>query len=664
MKSAYLIIAALLLSTAYASASSSVQANVIVACPFKIALSALADYPLLGTAHINFTINSLDSCTSPSLPGYFSILSSSSGNVLYQKSISSGIISPTPVEYDYTFNTLALGNITAIAKVNFTNNGYSNQSEKTFQILNPANVIVTSITSQSQIIQNSPMQVFISLLNKGQYASGNILLNFSISGPRSSVFSVNATALSPGQSENVTVTLLNATISTGSYTANVFAVYYYGNTLKDSSTKQFTYSVVAQSSPAQSTSGGSVGTASTGSPIAGLSILSTPLYVTLLDGTSSISSISLQNTGNAQETVTISIPSAFSNLLSVSADNLTIQPGDSITVDLLFNAPKGAISGRYIIPVNITTSSGLRRITQTEYVASSIYSNSSSNLVLLNQINMINNSDSAAGLLSIQNPQGENLSNIMLETSIPSTLVQNISQISTYGLPATIAAENGRYVITWSAGSLPKGSDVYAYYTIQNITTQTLLAKISNFAALPSQESPQNLLKIVNVNVPIVYTNSTATLQVDMLYTGTTPEPILFVLGGSSSIFIKNNTQSVNASPNDNIVRQFEIQTGPNPSTVLLTLYVYSANANLSYSIPLVVLPKTAEQSTQIVVETGGAQQSQLSHQDIAALSLVGVVILAAALVYIAKVGSRRVRYNPDRAYKLKRLSDKIDTEE
>ncbi len=657
------LLLAFMVAMAFASTSANIQANVTVACPFKIGVNALPSYPLLGMGNINFTINSLDSCSYPTSNGYFSILNAGNGNVLYQKPITASI-SQTPTEYDYTFNTLAIGNITAIAKVNFSTLNYYNQSERTFEILSPANIIITGFSSQSQIIQDSQMQFFISIENNGQYASGNIILQLSSNGPSNSIITFNAPSLSPFQTENITITSTNSTLDLGQYTANVFASYYFSNSLEHSALKSIGYSVVAQSSQSSGPTSSPVPPPTPSISISpGLSITSAPLYITLLAGTSTVSKMSFLNTGTGNESISMKIPSEYSNLLQASATNVTISPGQSISIDLLFYAPLSATAGTHIIPVNITTKTKSTSSSQTSYVASTVYQSPPSGIMLLDQISISNNSNAADGIVSIQNANSKNLSSTVLQTSIPKSLVRNISSISTYGLPATITSHGTQYVITWNVANLPSDSGAYAYYTIKNITSDALLAQISNAAESASKPSQQSIFKVINVDVPIVYTNSNATVEADIVYTGTSPEQVTFFMGGSSSVVVQNASQSVLALPNQNIVKYFNIRAGVTPVTTILTIYIYSSSSNVSYTLPLVVLQNPSSYPTTTI-----QQQSQSSPSSpglsTTQLSIVAIAILSIAVIYISQQSLRKPRYNPERAYKLKRLRDKIDLSE
>ena len=141
--------------------------------------------------------------------------------------------------------------------------------------------------------------------------------------------------------------------------------------------------------------------------------------------------------------------------------------------------------------------------------------------------------------------------------------------------------------------SFQKGQEVYAYYTITNLSKSIEFPMhIQNLLTQPSTLKPSNLLRIVNFSLPTLYTNSTANMSADVLYTGTTEQPVYFYLTAPPGITVNNATQSVNATPNLLISKRFGIVTKGTTGTIILTLYVNTQGTNITYSLPLVVLQK------------------------------------------------------------------------
>jgi hypothetical protein len=466
-----------------------------------------------------------------------------------------------------------------------------------------ANVAITGFsTTTTQITPGSQISFLVSLQNTAVLTSGDIVVHLSITGPSPSAFSEELGPLVGFQSEQLLITMSNATGAVGAYTAAVSGNYFNDSgTLLPLNTKTLTYSVVQPPPNVIPPTGGgaSGGGGGGGAPptntlittIPNLYISFIPLLVTLPNGTSLLSNIGLRNTGNSFETVNLVSPSYVSSIFSISSHSVKIAPGQSTSVDLLFNATGKAVLGTYVVPLNIAATINSNTINQTEYMMVTIVQRNASQPSLINQINIVNNTQVASGILEIESPSDSGISNVMIQTVLPPGIVSSISQIAAFGISSNITLVNKNFVITWHIGSIPEGGILYGYYTIINPSQQALLEYIQNLVVLPSPLAPSQILRVLDSKIPSAYVNTPDTINVHVLYSGAANQTVLFDLVGNSNATIYNSTRSVNAIPNEIISENFTISANMS-GTYQLALFMTTPGANIEYPIVLLVLPK------------------------------------------------------------------------
>jgi hypothetical protein len=369
-----------------------------------------------------------------------------------------------------------------------------------------------------------------------------------------------------------------------------------------------------------------------------------PLISNIISGFESLSNIGVQNLENFAETVSVSVPPAFSNLVSVSYKNVVLSPQQSLAISVLFNAPSTLAPGMYIIPINITTISGGRSTTQTEYVSQTIFPNITNQPVVLNQINLVNNTKAASGIIEVTSPPSENFSNLILTTVIPPEIASNLSDISTFGINATVKKiVNDGFEITWHLKELPAGSTVYGYFSIRNLSSQAQiqLRQIQDILVQPSTVVQSQVLNILNVQVPTMYPNSTGTVQVMAFYTGVQPGQVKFRLDGSTSATILNSTQTFNAIPNSYVYANFGVR--PNVAgTLSLDLNASTQGISVHYPVIILVL-QNAQQAQGNAIETS-LIHSILNSNLIVDLLAIFISVLIVGLLYLLIVKPLRRR--------------------
>jgi len=700
-----------------AGASASFTANVSVFCPYNVVVNLLPNYPITGNVASSFSVQSLSSeCTSPPTSGFITIINNNNDKIAFQNSITVNEINSVLTNYDFQFPTSNLTNTIYNAKVNLTSTSYTNSSSPTFAALNPPRLVISNFSvSPSSPSKGSAVSFFADISNEGQYATANIPFNLTVSGPAAGGLNVVLPALSPFQEENVIIQLSGLTGQSGTYSATAAANTLFNGIVIRAVNQSASYTVPGGGGGG---GGGSSNSTPTGPPagpsivqMPQLTVVSAPLFTSLVAGTSAIYSMSFQSSSTSPELIAFNIgaisfqgatfapavsesavPKAFakpadasgnpappyvlapvagsrptvlasaspySGLVTLSTKSLVLGPGQSSTINLFFNAPANATPGTYVIALNVSVTAANRTTSQLQYVTFNIFSSSTTNPSILNQVTLTNNTHTASGVIKITSPYNTTTSNFTLQTLLPIGVAFNASQIIAYGAPSTITVKGGYYVITWNIGYLPVGQQIYAYYSINNPQNQQLLQRVHNVFVAPQAVSPQNLLKVLNINIPTYYTNYTNNIAVTALYTGTTQTQVTFTLNGPPGIQISDSSQIILANPNQLLAATFKVTSSMTPGTNLLSLTITQGNSTLTYSIPVVVLPQQAPSTTSVQPIHGAA--FNISRSDIEIGGGVAVVlVLAYVLIRIGERGISRPRYSKDRSEQLIRIREQI----
>lgn len=330
-----------------------------------------------------------------------------------------------------------------------------------------------------------------------------------------------------------------------------------------------------------------------------IAFTSAPLYTSLTVGTNYTSQLSISDTGTVPEMVNISISSNLSDIVSLGTTSLYVTSGQSAGTPITIHASNYLPAGVYIVPINFSISSSAGTATQQEFLTIAVFANTSDQPTILNKVGIVNYTNSSTGsvlmgTIEIKSPSNSSLSNATLETLLPISLVNNISRISTYGLPSNISLQNGSYVISWHISYLPTGHVTYAHYTITKPKNQPPISRIQNLLSVPTPGRLQlsNFLKVLNISIPIFYTGTTSHLYLQTLYTGASPGEVNFTLEIPNVNGIKGTTvvNIVNATPGQYITQNFLITTPTQSGTALLTLYVSANGASTTYTLPIVIM--------------------------------------------------------------------------
>ena len=658
--------------------SASLQANVMVECPFHLSENSLSIYNIGSSITLNYTIYTQAQCTINTLQG--SLVLQYSGNnvqVLSDPLVTTAIQSPALYDLP-TINSVSLSPDSYRAIVSFSTYGASNESIRSFTLISPVNIILADLSvSPSQASVGLPLTFTMNLVNDGQLASGDIGLNIIINGPQYLDISEPASALSPSQSELVSFMISNdVTGISGSYSVSAYATFTSGGAVLQSNTGSASYYVAAPVTPPAPSQSSSQPVVS----VPQLTLSSVPSYSSVQIGSSILSGMSIQNIVGVPETVILSIPQQFNNLFSLAAHSVYLMPNESLQVPMAFNANNTNQTGVYVIPVNISiTALNGTPVTRTQYLTY-VVQRSSYNVSLYNQISL--SQGSATVTTTLVGARNSSLTNATLITTLPGAVVKDASQVRTYGLPATVTTFNGTNmsmepgglrkgrlatfaptgklsmpsytIIRWLVPYLPQGKTVTMAYTISNPLNVGLLTSVQNLLVVQSQPAPASILRVVSIQTPTFYENSSNKVTVGVLYTGTEQQDVKFVLSTTGMASITNPVQIVNASPNQFIQKSFSIRTANLTGTLLFTLYISSENASLNYTLPVIVLQNNALPTTTM-------PQIIPSNIPIGKYApWIAGVALVCIIAFLIQGIRRRPRYQEGRAKELIRIREQI----
>ena len=643
-----------------------VIANVVVVCPF----SANVLTPNQNTAYsvgqnivLNYTLETLNECSINDLAGNFVISYQSNSVVVNTVSVGPLYATNIPITtYNaLTFNTVKWSNTVYYATLTLSTFQETNSSTQEFTLLRSANVLINSISlTPSQIFPSTQVALTVDIDNDGQLAStGNVLLSISVTGPQSYSFTYNEPALSPLQSELATLYFSNITSQPGSYTLSANAMFTAsGGITAVSSTETVTYTVSSQSS-----SGGRGPPPPAPFPvniipitvIPELNFTTLPFITSVRQGGGAVVFFGFENTATSPEYVNMSVVDGYSAFVSLSSNSVYIQPGKSVAIEMDFSSKNSTLPGVYVVPVSMMTSvvNGART-KDTEYFLFQVMPYLSNESGITSQVALLNSTRDARATIEVYSPNDRNLSGSVLHTFIPLAIAPNISDISAYGLPNNITVVNGGYVISWPIENIPMSQVAYAYISFNKIKRLNLLENIQNELVTLAPPLQSSILKILNINIPTFYTNSTNEIDVMALYTGTAPQDVYYNLNGPPGTTIYNATQCGKMNPTQISTMKFYVKTAGQPGTILLSLSINTTGFSQTDTLPVLVIESS-------FVAQRPEPNTVLARILAVLMYAIGTAIAVLVLYMIAKrAGSGRSRYSSDRAERLIRMRERI----
>ncbi len=504
----------------------------------------------------------------------------------------------------------------------------------------PANLTLSSFYVPRTIGQGAPLVISGVIGNSGGLATGNITVEVALAGSNGKIiYSYAAAPLSPMQNESIVISA-NSPLPVGSYAATITASSY------GTAPAQESYSVNVLNS----------GIASEPQPQNAHPSMflfkHLPIYMSVTNGSESVFNIGITNTNSSTETIALSIPSNFSQIATLSSTSEYLPPGSTVYVQMMVKGIATGNATAYSIPLGVDVYNGPALRGTSAYAMRLVVIGKTAAPMVLQTI-ALDNSSTLSGTVQVTGMG--NAASATLVTQLPRS--DGTSGIHTSGLPASVTSSGDYYYIYWSLPSMNGSQSVYAYYTTSY--NSTALPYTTQFTAL-AQPSPNEEIRIINFSLPTFYTDSRGSIAVEALYTGTKPDSLDFYVSAPPGVTVVNSTQVINATPNQLVTKRFALETGGAAGTVILELYVTSSSANITYSLPVIVLQKGQLQGAS-PGNTGGTAYGAFTLGSLVPyLPYAAAAILIGILIYATILISGKPRYNSKRAKKLMAIKEEL----
>lgn len=644
--------------------SNIISADVKVICPFNISAQTLPLYIYGSNIVVNYSISSLDRCSVGNVYGYITIYNHINQNTQYKRNISIPNIGSS-------YNSILTINSSNISSgynnvyLYFNNSNTYNSTTRSFLLDAPANIIIKNISFISSPELGSQLNFNVSLMNVGDLSSNSIIMNVSISGPYNSIQRYIKPKIAPNESESITFfEPASASYKNGTYTLNISIEYNtsgYSNIKNTIKNKLISYTILQNGVQSHGSTNKIVQNLSSGLiiPTPALIIPTVPLYISVLHGAQSISDISFANPLNYSEILNLSVPSNFNKIIKLSSNNLYLGNGQSVYVQMCVSSNVSV--GTYIIPFNISTHVQNGPISSRyEFITLYIYNKSINSPSISTQIQVNNNTKNFSSIIYVNAPENTTLNNITLLTKLPLSITNNLSEINAYGAPNKITESNGFYDISWNISSIQKGQNVILYYNVKNSKNQYAIQQFQNTFTQLTKSNNTNNLKIIKINIPTFYANSSSYINITSIYTGANIMNATFILSSYSNEYITNPIQSVELYPNKVFNNVFHIVNNNTIGTILFNLFVKNGNQESNYSIPVVSdkPPAKISNSSAVLVLKNNPNNLFLKYQYYIAAALL-LLIVFIILISVKKYKGVS-KYNSDRHMELIKLNERI----
>ncbi len=613
-----------------------ITANVIVSCPFKARLVPSSLYPKIGNIIINYTIVSTASCNATGLQGYADFYNPSDSANTVRINISTSSAENLAV-HPLSFNSFLLKSGTETGYILIKNPATNSTSNYTvtFKIEGSANISINRLSVPS-VYKGSPVYFYIDLINNGGYSASNLTAHWKITGPANYSAQIPIGPMAgQGSTENISSEHNNISAMPGNYRLTLYISYNSIGITKRTANYNVSYSILQNSGTAPTI----IPLPTTPASKPSVEVQSAPVYILSNNGEPLISDLRIKNTGNSTEQINISIPNSARSFLSISSGNISLSPKGSASVHLAFSPHN--ISGSKIIPINLTVSSGGLSNRQSEFIMYQVQNSSASRIRITTQVNLLNGTNEAYGIIEITAPNSTPINNSNIETYLPYSLASNTSQINAYGLPNSVNGSNGNFSIRWHIPYLQKGQKIYAYFTVMrpgNIQSVGALANLVFQSAAPQSA----VLKIISVSAPLAHPNSTITIKVLALYTGTSAQNIDFEYTASSNTTVLNSSQRVLAAP-DNLIHVSFIESIGNQTGTLQNFLQVSTNGSVQgASVPLFVTPAAPPSSVPTTVVEGNTLGQFGFRNTKSIIYIIGTLLIIAVIsISVKKIEMR-----------------------
>lgn len=654
-----LLLLAMPLASALTNSSSSITATVVVGCPFSIHIGSISPaIPKYGNFAFNYSIIPTLNCTVAAMNGKLDL--SINNSTVYKMdltSMQSNAISIYKNKISINASALSIGNYTL--DIEFKNNQTSNASYSHFQVLAPANLSLENFTIPSPLSVGSDLYFYLRVLNIGNYSASNLTLHIEIgkNGPQINQ-SLSNIAAYPA-SENITLEESNLTSNPGTYTAFAYVTYkksQSSNQISETNTLNTTYIVKPHSKSVPKVVVPPVPIPKVPKVV----ITNAPLYLTSTPDTTTGTSIGISNPSSQNESFNFSVPSYLSNVIKLSTNHLILSPGANISLSLLVNN-RNLTTGVYNIPINVSATADNITHSYTDYVTYSVSSREPNKPVINTAVELQNNTNDGYVIISISTPSNVTITNGTAITYLPEGLVPNQTYMDAYGIPNNITEHNGYYYIEWHIAKLTPNQNIYAYVYVKSPSSQLLLSGIKTNIFVPTS-STASILHLLYVDSPIFKTYGNGTTEVELLYTGAYPENITFALTGPSYMRIYNASQTVSAVPNQLLYIYFPQKAGGISGTSTESLHITAPNADINYTVPLIVIQSVTTTTTTSTIAQSAIQlafdEAKITAQRYLLFIVIAIIAVIFAIAYY--LYNNKSHYVPSRAESIKRMKERI----
>ena len=428
--SSVLVAASLMPPASANSGQQIVSASVFVICPYTVGITSSSPVYVIPTNIVLFySANTVADCSISSASGTVNVINVTLSSVLFTQDVTLTSITNTVNPTKYTFQTPSTTAMQGEANGIFTLvNGPNTVSASTtpFYVIRPANIVVSNFTVAPASSQPGSTITFTSnVYNNGQLAANNIVLNLKVNEPGGTYLSVDPLpALSPGQSQIVSLQLSTVSSSPGSYTAlenaSFNSVYVYGSTTYSSPTLYSsnvttTYSI---QTPPSSSPPPPINLTNGTTPVPTISndieITTAPVYVQVLQGNASVEFLGFRNNLNSSVWLNFTTPKQQLSQLSLSANSIYLRPKSSGLIQYVISTYANTSPGTYIAQVNITaTAINARPSSSRLYTKVNVLGPQSAPYVRTTVL-LVNGSTSAEEEFTVHNPTNETYYNLQL----------------------------------------------------------------------------------------------------------------------------------------------------------------------------------------------------------------------------------------------------------
>ncbi len=505
---------------------------------------------------------------------------------------------------------------------------------------------ITNFFIPANISVYSPLSLSFNITNTGSFASGNIVVELNVYGESQINETFSLAPLAPGQSELVLAYLNNATDVPGGYVAYLDSGYSLDGTYHATGRAVEGYSVMNSGFAG----GASLASNSFGT-IAGLKIASMPFIYYFYPQSSLLSQVEFSYNGGGSAKVDMSIPPAFAGVMSLSTSSLFISENQSLRLGVLFSPAKQQYEDTYIIPMEITELQGGASQSVMRYVHLSTLNNYNGSAGVIEQVNLLNNSQASSATIQVDSPANASLYNARLEIIVPGDVTNNASRISAYGSIANTSSASGMYLINWYIGSVQQDQRLYLYYGIAGLKNIDALLESKIILVSETPPSAQGIFRILNTSLPVFYTDSNHRISINAIYTGAVPANMTLSLPAYPGVIVHNSTDFVHVMPNQQIQAYFDVASSNYSGVAPLKLSVSVDGISSEYSIPVVILPKPSTLAGEFL--------SVLSDFRYPISGLIALVLIIT--VYNRRRSEKPVPYSAEKARTLINIKNQIN---